>query len=470
MRERNLINLTLIILLAVLSAVIVAPIQKPDFLKGIAFWQDAATRDLQIKQGLDLKGGLQILMSTELPEGTTVTPDQMETARRIIENRVNGLGVTEPVVQTQGDERILIELPGLTTQNREQALSLIKQTGQLEFVDGGSSPPPDGSTISTTYQTSRALLYPNTTTGGNPISATAPISGVRVLQTAFTGEIIATARAGLSQVGQYVVDFTIRGASQSPFGEYTASRIGQSMCIVLDHVVLSCPVIRANLREGGQISGNFNNESANELALTLSYGSLPVPLKIETTRDVGATLGAESIRRSIIAGVIGLLVLLVFMMLYYRVPGVIAAGSIVFFTLASLALFVLIPITLTLPGIAGFVLSIATAADANILVLERFKEELRSGRTIRASVETAFQRAWPSIRDSNISTIITCVILLFFGNTFGASAVRGFALNLILGILLSMFSAMFVTRTFMRLAFFNQPSEATEQRKALLGV
>ena len=468
MRERNLINLTLIILLAVLSVVIVAPIQKPDFVKGIAFWQDARTRDLQIKQGLDLKGGLQVLMSTELPVGTTVAPEQLETARQIIENRVNGLGVSEPVVQTQGEDRILIELPGVA--NRELALDLIKQTGQLEFVDGGSNPPPDGSTISTTYQTSRALLYPATTTGGLPISATTPISGVRVLQTAFTGEVIATAQSGLSQVGQYVVDFTIRNAAQTPFGEYTASRIGQTMCIVLDHIVLSCPVIRANLSTGGQISGNFNAQSSNQLALTLSYGSLPVPLKIETTRDVGATLGAESIRRSIIAGVIGLVVLLLFVMLYYRLPGVIAALSLVFFTVSSLALFVLIPITLTLPGIAGFVLSIATAADANILVLERFKEELRSGRTIRASVEAAFQRAWPSIRDSNISTILTCIILLFFGNTFGASAVRGFALNLILGIVLSMFSAMFVTRTFMRLAFLNQPSEATEQRKALLGV
>ena len=469
MRNRNLINLTIIILLAVLSAVIVVPFQKPDFIKNIAFWQPSgSSRDLQIKQGLDLKGGLQVLMSTALAEGTTVTADQMETARQIIENRVNGLGVSEPVVQKQGEDRILIELPGIA--DRQLALDLIKQTGQLEFVDGGTSPPQDGSIISTTFQTSRALLYPQTTVGGNPISATAPISGVRVLQTAFTGEIIATAKSGITSVGQWIVDFTIRAAAQTPFGEYTSSRIGQSMCIVLDHKVLSCPVIRANLSSGGQISGNFNNETSKNLALTLSYGSLPVPLKIETTRDVGATLGAESIRRSIIAGIIGLLVLLVFMMLYYRVPGVIAAASLLFFTLASLALFVLIPITLTLPGIAGFVLSIATAADANILVLERFKEELRSGRTIRASVEAAFQRAWPSIRDSNISTLLTCIILLFFGNTFGASAVRGFALNLILGILLSMFSAMFVTRTFMRLAFFNQPNEATEQRKALLGV
>jgi preprotein translocase subunit SecD len=291
-----------------------------------------------------------------------------------------------------------------------------------------------------------------------------------VYQTAFTGEIIQTARSGLSSIGQWIVNFTIRPAAQSAFGEFTSSRLNQTMCIVLDHRVLSCPYIRARLTDGGQISGSFTQEGANNLELTLNYGSLPIPLKIETTRDIGATLGADSIRRSVVAGVIGLAVLLMFLMLYYRVPGIVAALSLVFFTLASLALFVLIPVTLTLPGIAGFVLSIATAADANILVLERFKEELRSGRTIRAAVEAAFQRAWPSIRDSNVSTLITCLILLLFGNTFGASAVRGFAINLMLGIVLSMFSAMFVTRTFMRTAFSSQPSEATEQRKALLGV
>jgi preprotein translocase subunit SecD len=271
-------------------------------------------------------------------------------------------------------------------------------------------------------------------------------------------------------VGQWLVDFEIRPAAQNSFGEFTGSRINQTMCIVLDHIVISCPFIRANLRDAGQISGNFNQASANNLALTLSYGSLPIPLKIETTRDIGATLGADSIRRSQIAGAIALVVLLLFMVLYYRLPGLLSVGSLIFFTLTSLAAFILIPITLTLPGIAGFVLSIATAADANILILERFKEELRSGRTMRASVEAAFQRAWPSIRDSNISTIAICIMLLFFGGTFGASAVRGFAINLMLGVFMSMFSAMFVTRTLMRQFLSSQIYEANEQRKALLGV
>jgi preprotein translocase subunit SecD len=393
----------------------------------------------------------------------------METARRIIENRVNGLGLSEPIVQSQGTDRILVELPGVT--NRETAIDLIKSTGQLEFVDAGLSPPSEGSLISTTFQLGRAVMYPQTAQGSNPISSTAQVAATsKVWQTAFTGEIIATARTGLSTLGQYVVDFTIQPSAQGAFGEFTASRINQAMCIVLDHRVLSCPYIRNQLRDGGQISGQFTQEGATNLELTLNYGSLPVALNIETTRDIGATLGAESIRRSVIAGVIGLVILLIFLILYYRLPGVIAALALIFFTLSSLAVFVLWPITLTLPGIAGFVLSIATAADANILVLERFKEELRAGRTVRAAVEAAFQRAWPSIRDSNLSTLITCVILLFFGNTFGASAVRGFAINLMLGIAISMFTTMFATRTFMRLAFSTQSNEATEQRKAILGV
>ena len=204
----------------------------------------------------------------------------------------------------------------------------------------------------------------------------------------------------------------------------------------------------------------------------MSYGSLPVPLKLETTRDIGATLGADSIRRSLIAGAIALVAMAIFMVLYYRLPGVLSVVSLLFFTLFSLAIFVLLPVTLTLPGIAGFVLSIATAVDANILIFERFKEELRGGRTLRGAVEAAFSRAWPSIRDSNISTLLVCFILFFFGNTFGASAVKGFAITLIIGILVSLFSAMFVTRTLMRLTFSGaeQTEEAVEARRALLGV
>ncbi len=234
--------------------------------------------------------------------------------------------------------------------------------------------------------------------------------------------------------------------------------------------MLSCPRIQAVLSDGGSITGNFTLEGARQLALILSYGSLPVPLKLETTRDIGATLGADSIRQSLIAGIIALIALSVFMVIYYRLPGVLSVISLLFFTVFTLAIFVLLPVTLTLPGIAGFILSIATAVDANILVFERFKEELRAGRTLRGGVEAAFQRAWPSIRDSNVSTLLVCGILFFFGNTFGASAVKGFAITLAIGIGVSLFTAMFVTRTLMRLTFSESTTEAVQQRKALLGV
>ncbi len=469
MRERNLITLVIIIVIALFSALIVAPIQKPPFIESLVFWQDPRGRDLQIKQGLDLKGGLQVLLSADVKPGSSIVSGTLESARAIIENRVNGTGISEASVQLQGSDRILVELPGVT--DRQLAIDLIKRTGQLEFVDGGPTPPATGTMISTTYGIDQRLLYPQTAAVGKPIltSTQTLTSAGKIYDTAFTGEILQNNSRADSQTGQIVVLFSIKPAAQQYFKEYTSKKIGQPLCIVLDSQVLSCPVIQAVLTEGGQISGNFTAAEARNLAITLNYGSLPIPLKIETVRDVGATLGADSVRRSIIAGVIGLSVLLLFMLLYYRLPGLLSGLSLLFFAVTTLAVYVLLPVTLTLPGIAGFLLSIATAVDANILIFERFKEELRGGRTLRGAVEAGFQRAWPSIRDSNLSTLITCIILFLFGNTFGASAVKGFAFTLILGILVSLFSAMVVTRTFMRLVF-SQPSETIEKNKALLGV
>ncbi len=469
MRQGNLVRLAIIIVLALLSAYIVAPISKPEVIRNIAFWQDERGRDLQIKQGLDLKGGLQIFLGTELPAGVQPTTEQMETVRRIIEQRVNGLGVAEPLVQLQGTgvvpDKILVELPGVS--DRSQAIDLIKQTGQLEFVDGGANPPPDGSVISTTFSLKRQLQYPVTSPGAAPID---PATSAGLLQSAFTGEIIQSATPARDQFGRNIVSFVIRPAFVNDFRTFTTARVNQALCIVLDKRVLSCPVIQQVLSSDGQITGNFTPDGARDLALTLSYGSLPVPLKLETTRDVGATLGADSVRRSITAFAIALAALAIFMIIYYRLPGVLSVVSLSFFTVTSLAVFVILPVVLTLPGIAGFVLSVATAVDANVLTFERFKEEIRSGRTLRASVESSFARAWPSIRDSNMAALITCVILLFFGGAFGASAVRGFAITLGLGILMSLFSAVFVTRTLMRLVFSDKPANYLETNKAALGL
>jgi preprotein translocase subunit SecD len=215
-------------------------------------------------------------------------------------------------------------------------------------------------------------------------------------------------------------------------------------------------VIQDAITEGqGRISGSFTNEEANRLAVQLRYGALPVPLKVVESKNVGPTLGQESLRRSTLAGAIGLLVVAFFMVAYYRLPGAIADVALLLYALVTVALFKIIPVTLTLPGVAGFVLSIGVAVDANILIFERMREEIRSGRILRQAIDLGFSRAWPSIRDSNFSTLITCVILYWFGNTFGASLVKGFAVTLALGVGVSLFTAITVTRVLLHTALDN---------------
>lgn len=467
MKTSRLISLIVITVLVVISFAVIIPGPKPQFAKDLLFWQDARTRDLELKQGLDLKGGLQVLLAADVSAGSLVT-GTLESARNIVENRVNGTGVSEPVVQLQGGDRILVELPGLT--DRQLAIDLIRRTGSLEFVDARFDLPP-GAVISTSYALFQALEYPATAAVGKPLTAAQQISGTTVYATAFTGEILVNnAVPQPSQVGTIDVRFSIKPEAQSAFREFTAARVGQPLCIVLDAVVLSCPTIQAALSDGGVITGRFTAEEARQLAITLNYGALPVPLRIEAVREVGATLGQDAVRQSVIAGIIGLVVMVIFFLLNYRLPGVIGVAALVAFTLFSLAAFVLLPVVLTLPGIAGFIMSIASAVDANVLVFERFKEELRAGRSMRGAVEAAFSRAWPSIRDSNFSTLIICALLMFFGNVFGASAVRGFAINLSLGLVISLFCAMFVTRTVMRFTLGSERAAELSERKNLFGV
>jgi len=237
------------------------------------------------------------------------------------------------------------------------------------------------------------------------------------------------------------------------FGDYTTANVNKYLAIVLDKVVVSVATVNEPITGGqGQISGRFTSATANTLAIQLRSGSLPVPVKVVESQTVGPTLGAESVRKSVLAGAIGLTVVILFMGLNYRLPGIIADLALVVYALLLLMLFKLIPVTLTLPGIAGFILSIGMAVDANVLIFERLKEELRAGRTLIQAIDLGWSRAWPSIRDSNISTLITCVILYGFGNTFGASMVKGFSVTLALGVVVSLFTAIIVTRTFLHTA------------------
>jgi preprotein translocase subunit SecD len=265
-----------------------------------------------------------------------------------------------------------------------------------------------------------------------------------------TGADLKEAHVSADRTGKPAVSFTLSSDGAKIFSDYTSTHTGQFLGIVLDKRVVSAPRVNDPITDGqGIIEGQFTAQEANELAVQLRYGSLPVPVKVVESRTVGATLGEESVRKSLLAGMIGLGVVILFMLLYYRLPGFVADLALITYAILSLALFKFIPVVLTLPGIAGFILSIGMAVDANILIFERLKEELRAGRNLRQAIDLGWSRAWPSIRDSNTSSLITCLILYIFGSSFGASIVKGFSVTLALGIAVSLFTAIIVTRTFL---------------------
>lgn len=389
--------------------------------------------------GLDLIGGIQVLMEADLVD--TPSQEQMATARQIVENRVNGLGVSEAVVQLAGDRRIVVELPGV--EDPEQAVQTIKGTALLEFVDVGDTPFLAGTPIKTDYKSAQSSA--ETTDDGTP-----------VYPTIMTGADLKSAQVSTDEYGNPAISFELTSKGSDIFAEFTTRNVNRYLAIVLDGVVLSSPVISVPITSGsGQISGNFTLEEANNLAVQLRYGALPIPLKVVETRTVGPTLGEDSLQKSLVAGIIGLSIVMLFMAIYYRIPGIVADIAILIYVLLSYALFRTIPVTLTLAGFAGLILSTGSALDANILIFERLKEELRSGRTLSQAVDLGFRRAWPSIRDSNIATLITCAILFWFGSAFGATIVKGFALTLFIGVIVSLFTAIVVTRVVLNLIFNN---------------
>ncbi|MGD2177418.1 MAG: protein translocase subunit SecD [Anaerolineae bacterium] len=481
-------RLVAIILIAIVALFVALNIDHPVWVENLLFWQPEAQREISLRLGLDLQGGLKVLLAADPAEGQEFEPGSMETARRIVENRVNSLGLTEPVVQAQGERRIIVELPGI--ENPEQAVETIKGTALLEFVDAGFNPlPPDtvitttlggpeadesGAVTETTSLTDTAEITPTA-----EITSAADVTGTEPAQPQAPGQVYETVLtgAGLAQVGldrteqnQYIIPFELNEDAAQTFAEYTSSHVGQYLCIALDKKIISCPTIREPIPGGrGSISGAFTLEEARNLAIQLRYGALPMPLRVESFNRVGATLGQESVNRSVRAGVIGLSVVLLFMLVYYRLPGGLADLALIIYVLINFALYKLIPITLTLPGIAGFILSAGMAVDANILIFERMKEELRSGRRLTRAIEMGFDRAWPSIRDGQLSTLIICAILFFFGTNFGASIVKGFAITLALGTMVNLFTAVFATRTFVGYVAATA-GEWLSERKWVLGV
>ncbi|HEY73362.1 MAG TPA: protein translocase subunit SecD [Thermoflexia bacterium] len=689
MKKSETWQFVVIILIALVALFVALNIEHPDWAKNLAFWQPEKQRDIALRLGLDLQGGLQVLLAADVPAGQELDTNSMETARRIVENRVNSLGLTEPIVQAQGERRIIVELPGI--ENPEQAVETIKGTALLEFVDAGHTPLWAGTVVTTTmggpgitppgaepvptgdisptteaeviapepteaaqeaaagappmpenpadrngmYSEPPAMqidpnesyvatistakgdivielfadrapntvnnfvflarqgFYDNTTfhrvipdfmaqggdpsgsgSGGpgyafadefhpelrhdqagilsmansgpdtngsqffityaptphlddmhsvfgqviegmdvltaltprDPAAATSPGDTIEkitittgedaltpttevnptvespatpaepaapepvIYETVLTGAGLKNVGLDSSQQGAYIIPIEFNPDAAEVFAEYTASHVGQYLCIVLDKVVISCPTINEPIPSGrASISGQFTLDSARQLAIQLRYGALPVPLKVESFNRIGASLGAESVEKSVRAGAIGLTIVLLFMLIYYRLPGGLADLALIIYVLLNLALYKLAPITLTLPGIAGFILSAGMAVDANILIFERMKEELRAGRTLARAIDIGFDRAWPSIRDGQLSTLIICAILFFFGTNFGASIVKGFAITLAIGTIVNIFTAVFATRTFVR-RVADSAGEWLAEREWLLGV
>ncbi len=470
MRERNYMFLVGIIFLALIAGWINLP-DNPGLHLG------PINKEIKVHEGLDLQGGLQVLLQADVADCASVTNDAMDAARAIVENRINGLGVTEPLIQRSGQCRLVVQLPGIN--NPDEAIKTFGGTGLLEFIDAGDTGLREGEVIQTTGPATVVLpgtpvptIVPPTAmpvptaavtstagvTSTAPVTATTPVT-TTVYRTVMTGKDLKSASVAFQQTtNQPYIQFTLSDEGGKIFGDYTSKNVGKYLAITMDKQVISSPVIRSAITGGsGIIEGQFTLDEANRLVLQLKYGALPVPLKVVQSSAIGPTLGRDSVDRSVTAGAIGLIIVVLFMLLYYRLPGLLADLALTVYALIVFAIYKFgVPgifpyVTLTLPGIAGFILSVGMAVDANILIFERMKEELRAGRTLMLAIEAGFQRAWPSIRDSNISTLITCAILLWFGTSFGASLVAGFALTLAIGVLVSLFTAVTVTRTFLRL-------------------
>jgi len=384
--------------------------------------QSPLIKQLHFRKGLDLEGGTSITLRAEMKEIPSNQRDKaLDSAKAIIEQRVNVFGVSEPIIQTAkvGDDyRIIVDRPGVSL---EEALKLVRPA-KLEFREVAT--------------TSGTLNFENTKPTG------------------LSGADLENAQPDFDRTsGAPVVLFKVKSGSQEKFFNITQSLVGKHMAIFIDGVARSAPTVQTGIRDSGQITG-VGADEAKELSKFLNIGALPVPLTILSTHSVGPTLGIESLKKSLFAGVLGFIIIVLFMSILYRRLGILASIALSLYVLVVLSIFKLSSITpygitLTLSGIAGFILSIGMAVDANILIFERMKEEERLGRSRDIAINLGFSRAFPSIRDSNVSTIITSLVLYYFGT----GAVRGFALVLAIGVLVSMFSAIVVTRNLIKLFY-----------------
>ena len=433
-----------VLVLTLVALYIVWPSEPDDFLPSGVPWPEGQGITIgnfereTMRLGLDLQGGTRLLLRATPPEGFDGDiDDALDGTISVLRRRVDSTGVSEAEITKQGSENIAIQLPGLTP---DEARSLLGRTALLRFCEPA---------------TDRIGQVGACDAAGQWQQATGNVDGREL---ALTGRFLRpNAFVSTDAIGNPAVSFEMQDEGPEIFEQVTSRLLQQPMAIFLDDELISAPVIQSVIRDQGQITG-LSLERARELVIQLNSGALPLELTVLQEQTVDATLGEDSVQRSVLAGEVGLLLVALFMVLYYRLPGLMAAIALGVYAVLTLAVFKLVPVTLTLAGIGAFVLSVGMAVDANILVFERLKEELRAGRSYAASLQSGFDRAWPSIRDSNVTTLITCAILFVLGGgiqvpgigTFDAPLVQGFAVTLAIGVLVSMFSALTVTRIMMR--------------------
>ncbi len=441
--QKNRMMLAFILVLSIVSALITFKDKLP------------LIGDTHARFGLDIQGGMRVVLRAKKEDykGGRWSADNLEAVRRILENRVNSTGVAEPVIITKPDDQVIVELPGL--KNKDEALNQLQSTASLQFY---LLPQLESKEWSISRQTDPKtkedieVLVSSST--GQPLTPAQLDAAIFSRDPIVTGkDLLPRSRAVPSpSSGKPIIEFEFNQEGARIFEQTTRANIGKHLAIFLDKRLLTAPNINGPIAGRGIIEGAFTVESAKALSEQLNAGALPVPLSLEEVRDIEATLGRESVALTTKAGVIGLILVLVFMLWKYKLPGILANAALLLYTLFSLAIFKgglawfgIDPVTLTLPGIAGFILSIGMAVDANILIFERLKEELLSGKTLRNAIETGFKRAFTAIFDSNVCTVMTCLVLF----NFGTGPIRGFAMTLGLGVLISMFTAITVTRTFL---------------------
>ena len=380
-----------------------------------------------MRLGLDLRGGAFLVLQADPPADYAGNVEEgIARGKEIMERRVNAFGVSEAEITIASGNRLQVAVPGISL---AQAQNLIGKTAALEFRVADEA--------------------------GSLVPATGVVDGVTYTM---TGQYLKNNTFPSRQGTTFAVNFETTSLGSKLMGQITGRALNYSegdprrfLLIYLDDVEISRATVQGQITDSGTITGQASFSESSTLSKQLNAGALPIPLKVIQSNEVSASLGESSVRDSVHAGQVGLLAVALFMILYYRLPGVLAAVALGVYTATTLAVFKLWPVTLTLSGIAAFVLSVGMAVDANILIFERMKEELRRGHTLNRAIDIGFRRAWSSIRDSNVSTFITCLILYWFGDQFGASLVKGFALTLAIGVAISMFSAITITRTFLKM-------------------